>query len=209
MILNRESHAGSLYAFFMHFVSTALLVFTIATPAEAETLRCGSSLVSEGETKADVLMKCGEPASRESRQEETVERLDAETKRIVTTVIDEWTYDFGPNSLIRILEFRSGKLTDIREGTYGGARHSVAAGCEGATPDRGSTRAEVSAQCGDPSWKEERQEETVSTADPDAKKRVLVTIEEWTYNLGPNRFIRIFEFRNGKLADIRTGGYGR
>ncbi len=37
---------------------------------------------------------------------------------------------------------------------------------------------------------------------------MFVTIEEWTYNLGPNRFLRILTFRNGVLANIKTGGYG-
>lgn len=36
----------------------------------------------------------------------------------------------------------------------------------------------------------------------------FITVEEWTYNFGPDKFIRIFTFRNGKLVDIRTGGHG-
>ncbi|HEY6012184.1 MAG TPA: DUF2845 domain-containing protein [Nitrospirota bacterium] len=36
-----------------------------------------------------------------------------------------------------------------------------------------------------------------------------MTIEEWTYDFGPNRFMRIITFRNNTVSDIRTGGYGR
>jgi len=35
-----------------------------------------------------------------------------------------------------------------------------------------------------------------------------VTIEEWEYNLGPNRFIRYLRFENGQLINIADGDYG-
>lgn len=33
-------------------------------------------------------------------------------------------------------------------------------------------------------------------------------IDEWYYNFGPYRLVHILEFRNGRLANIDTGGYG-
>ena len=36
----------------------------------------------------------------------------------------------------------------------------------------------------------------------------LVTIEEWEYNLGPNRFIRYLTFENNRLTSVTTGDYG-
>jgi hypothetical protein len=36
----------------------------------------------------------------------------------------------------------------------------------------------------------------------------LVTIEEWEYNLGSNRFIRYLRFENGRLTRITEGDYG-
>lgn len=35
------------------------------------------------------------------------------------------------------------------------------------------------------------------------------TVEEWVYNKGPNDFIYTLVFRNGLLAEIRSGGYGK
>ena len=35
-----------------------------------------------------------------------------------------------------------------------------------------------------------------------------VTVEEWVYNLGSNRFIRYLRFENGRLAKITEGDYG-
>jgi Protein of unknown function (DUF2845) len=35
-----------------------------------------------------------------------------------------------------------------------------------------------------------------------------VQIEEWTYNFGPRRFMRLVVFENGFVADIKPLGYG-
>lgn len=37
---------------------------------------------------------------------------------------------------------------------------------------------------------------------------VDINIEEWTYNLGPSRFLRYLRFENGRLKRIETGEYG-
>jgi hypothetical protein len=37
---------------------------------------------------------------------------------------------------------------------------------------------------------------------------VPVDVEEWVYNLGRTRFMRILRFENGILRSIRNGGYG-
>jgi hypothetical protein len=36
----------------------------------------------------------------------------------------------------------------------------------------------------------------------------IVTVEEWEYNWGPNRFIRYLRFENGRLVRITVGDYG-
>ncbi|MBT8144972.1 MAG: DUF2845 domain-containing protein [Gammaproteobacteria bacterium] len=37
---------------------------------------------------------------------------------------------------------------------------------------------------------------------------VEIVVEEWTYNLGTRRFMRILRFENGNLVNIRTTRYG-
>ena len=37
---------------------------------------------------------------------------------------------------------------------------------------------------------------------------VDVTIDEWTYDFGPRRFIQLLVFEQGKLLAIHAGGYG-
>lgn len=36
-----------------------------------------------------------------------------------------------------------------------------------------------------------------------------VNVEEWIYDFGPQRFIQFLTFEQGKLIQIRSGGYGK
>ncbi len=118
-------------------------------------MRCNGTVVSPGDTKAEVAMKCGEPASRDNHQEEVIERTEGSGTRITTVTIDDWTYDFGPDSLIRYLTFRNNRLVEVQEGGYGSpAPGWGAAACEEPFPDRGASRSEVIGKCGEPSWKD-------------------------------------------------------
>jgi len=38
---------------------------------------------------------------------------------------------------------------------------------------------------------------------------VEVPLDEWTYDLGPQSFVRYVLFENGAVIDVATGGYGR
>ena len=40
------------------------------------------------------------------------------------------------------------------------------------------------------------------------EEMVIVPVELWTYNFGPNRFMRRLRFVNGRLEEIETLGYG-
>jgi hypothetical protein len=186
-----------------------LLSVFVSWSAEAQTFRCDGKVISLGDTKADVIMKCGEPALKDSREEKIIEKADADTKRKITVIIDEWTYNLGPDMFMRVLKFTDGKLVDIREAGYGYANPpKPEPRCDDELPSSGATKAEVRAKCGEPILKEERKEEILVNADAGTKRTITIIIEEWTYNFGPNKFIRIFQFKNGKLVDIKTGGYG-
>jgi len=38
---------------------------------------------------------------------------------------------------------------------------------------------------------------------------IQVTVEEWTYDFGPQRFVQFLTFENGRLVRVRSGNYGR
>ena len=88
------------------------------------------------------------------------------------------------------------------------------------------TKLEVRYKCGEPAsietWTEERSRYLHYRLKPGDDrhtgkkgyrsrghgKKTYVNVEEWTYNLGPSRFMRLLRFENGKLKKLETGGYG-
>ncbi len=87
--------------------------------AYAETIDCKGGIISVGDSRVDLVTKCGEPDWKDSHDEVISERLDSDTKRKVIVVVDEWTYNFGTSQLIRIVTMKNGRISDIRTGNYG------------------------------------------------------------------------------------------
>ncbi len=75
----------------------------------------------------------------------------------------------------------------------------------------GDRKYEVLRSCGEPvavdSWEEVRRT-YMYFAGHYYPSLETVTVEEWTYNLGPRMFLRFLKFANGRLEKIETGGYG-
>jgi hypothetical protein len=176
----------------------------------AATLDCGGGIISTGDSRMDLLMKCGEPDGKESHDEEIVDRPDPATKRKLFIVVEDWTYNFGPSQFMRIVTLRNGTVSNIRSGKYGTSKDTKPEQreCSEQLVTIGDSKSDVLARCGEPAAKDVRQEELKKKLDSGQEHSVFITIEEWTYNLGPDRFMRILTFRNGKLTDIKTGGYG-
>lgn len=87
-----------------------LLVLALATAAgqawAADTLRCGSQLVSVGDRSSEVLQKCGEPVSRD------LLGFKRSANRREEFQVEEWTY--GPNGgMYQYLRFEGNRLKQI------------------------------------------------------------------------------------------------
>lgn len=190
------------------FLALALIIpFTVAYTA---TMDCEGGIISSGDTRADLLAKCGEPDSKESHAEEISERIGTGIRQHVYVTVEDWTYDFGQNRLQRIVTLKNGTVTYIRTGNYGYSKNvkPEKRECSEQTVSLGDLKSDVVQKCGEPTWKDLHEEELIDRLNTGVERKNFVTVEEWTYNLGPNRFVRILTFRNGKLVDIRTGGYG-
>lgn len=108
-----------------------------AQPASA--LRCGHKLIGDGAPQGKVLKFCGEP---ESVQVRSIYRAGLPRHRIrhrtdrfrsaaadrellyadrayVEVRVEEWTYNFGPRRLMRVIRFENGVVTEIRQIGYG------------------------------------------------------------------------------------------
>ena len=97
-------------------------------------MRCGTKLVSSGDSLLQVQDRCGAPDAAAQRtelrivrswisvpcyKESNVIRCGQWVEQAVTIVIDDWTYDFGSSNLIRFLTFEQGKLQRVATGGYG------------------------------------------------------------------------------------------
>jgi hypothetical protein len=90
----------------------------------------------------------------------------------------------------------------LSSSSFGGFR------CNGELISEGDLKVEVFARCGTPTWIERWVVEYSVRLSPIQRYRVYINVEEWYYNLGPNKLIRILRFENGILVDIRDDGYG-
>jgi len=94
-------------------VATLFIAFA-ATPAFAETLRCGSVLVKEGDTQGYVQEKCGEPQSKQTYTEPVMaRRADGTAYEVGTTSKDVWRYQRSNGSFPAVLTFEKGVLKKL------------------------------------------------------------------------------------------------
>ncbi|MDE3735581.1 MULTISPECIES: DUF2845 domain-containing protein [Pseudomonas] len=90
----------------MRTLPFALLALALAIPAVAETMRCGSKLISIGDRTFEVLQKCGEPVHRDL----VGYTLGSYDRREFS--VEEWVY--GPkNGMLSILTFEGNRLVRI------------------------------------------------------------------------------------------------
>ena len=118
-----------------HWWYPTLVAFGIALgagDAAADGMRCNNRLVSKGDSTYLVRSRCGEPNDATRRVETRTERrrvrvpcgpggvlCDRVEEVSTDVVIDEWTYDFGPQQFVRYLTFVDGKLFHTATGGYG------------------------------------------------------------------------------------------
>jgi hypothetical protein len=85
--------------------------------AGAQTLVCGSKIINEGVTKAQVAAACGTP---------TQVGQDAHTPAIGEVAVPDsdettevWTYNFGPSKLMQRIWFEDGRVARVESLGYG------------------------------------------------------------------------------------------
>ena len=186
-----------------------LAVFSGNAALASDTLRCGNRLVSLGDNKAEVLIKCGSPAWKDAWTDQVIDNVNTANALRVSTQRERWVYNFGHNSFLRFLLFENGKLVKITTGDYGyNDGHPAAGRCDIGGIHKGTSQYEILQRCGEPAFKDTRQEERLIVVDKNTNRLTITRIDEWTYNFGPNRFLRILKFENGELVDVETGDRG-
>ena len=184
------------------------LAFVAAVAIAADY--CGENkTVYIGDTSGEVILKCGEPDRKQSHTEEVIATLDNDKKSNILITLEEWTYNLGPERFMRIFKLQDGKVVDMWLGDYGFAKEQVnRPQCSALSISVGDSAAEVAAKCGEPTLKDQLEEITQEQLDANTSRKVYGTVEHWTYNFGPNQFLRILTIRNGKVTNIEEGDYG-
>lgn len=182
-------------------------LFVWASPAGAAgSLRCGSRLVSEGDRAADLLAACGEPAFRDAwGQPQPGGNILADT--------EEWTYNFGPHQLLRVLRLRNGRIVGIDTdgyGFYGGADRR----CDSGELVPGLSKFRLLTRCGEPLTRKSigllRPLGPRGRPLPPAYRHAYEAVyrEEWVYNFGSRYLMRILTLEDGRIVDVENGGRG-
>ena len=99
---------------------------SLAAASPAFAFRCGTHLITEGDTRSKVIAYCGEPTEVESRSailRRPLVWIGGRPYNVgegyVEVPVDVWVYNLGPSKLMQRLRFEDGKLTDIETLGYG------------------------------------------------------------------------------------------
>lgn len=102
-----------------------LAMLALAAAAPAYAFRCGTQLVHEGDTRSEVIAKCGEPTEIERRSvwRRPVVWIRGRPFHIGTDLVEIpvelWIYNLGPHKLMRIVKFEDGFVVEIGTLGYG------------------------------------------------------------------------------------------
>lgn len=81
--------------------------------------------------------------------------------------------------------------------------------CNGQAVNVGDTMDEVTTKCGEAMFKEERTVKVEEIDQNGTRSSAATTVDEWAFNSGQGELMLSYRFENGKLAEIRSIGYGR
>lgn len=99
----------------------ALAIAVAALPARAETLRCNGNIAVEGDTRLNVLYKCGEPLLKDAycapvyRNHYYRHPVPEPFASAVVPCqpVEEWLYERGPGNLAATVRFQGGVVQSI------------------------------------------------------------------------------------------------
>ena len=93
----------------------ALAVLALSSTAHADNFRCGKWIASTDLSVAELLARCGEPASREERTEDVLirNRHTGLMSKSGEILVQTWTYDRGTQAAPIIVTIVDGRIKSI------------------------------------------------------------------------------------------------
>jgi len=97
---------------------TIVLLCLVCLASPAWALRCGTRVISEGDTSILLVQRCGEPEDIQRLEKKmSVERYDSlnntRYREYMTQPYEIWTYNFGPGRLIYRITIEDGIINTI------------------------------------------------------------------------------------------------
>jgi hypothetical protein len=105
--------------------SPLLLVLALAAASPAFAFRCGTKLVSEGDTRSQVAAKCGEPTEvdRRSVLREAITWIGGRAYHtapgLIEIPVESWIYNLGPSKFMQRVRFEDGVVVAVETLGYG------------------------------------------------------------------------------------------
>jgi hypothetical protein len=86
---------------------------------QTDSLYCDGRIVSTGDNAGEVIGKCGQPAYTFQHEEKIIGRTYYGSRTISTVIIDDWTFNFGPDRFQYRLILKNGRVTNMESLDYG------------------------------------------------------------------------------------------
>lgn len=177
------------------------LLLLLAAPS-AFAMRCGNRIVSDGQRDFQVRDRCGEPFWTDTYTHVDIIGAYGPVERQRTVQYDVWYYNFGPRQLMRKLVFRDGQL--LREETLGYGVDEIGENCNPMRDYSGFSAGELYARCGAPVSRRVENDTIVRRPAPGVEGWRDLRREEWVYDFGDNRFVRVVRLVNGRVDGTDT-----
>lgn len=173
-------------------------------------MRCGQRIVNEGDDAAVLLAACGSPALRD----QWFKTIPGTNRTLADTEL--WTYDFGPNLLLRLVKLHDGRIFEIESDGYGFPK-GVALRCQPRDLLEGMSKYRVFRRCGEPLTRRDENSLRPLPSHPNAYRDqsdgwnrqrnsyvIPVYREEWVYNFGAQSPMRRIVFEDGWITHVET-----
>jgi hypothetical protein len=177
-----------------HLVAIAF-VLVLASPS-AFALRCGSNIVTQGAQDFQVRARCGDPFYSDRYVTTEVFGTNAAETVYRDVQYDVWYYNFGPRQFMRRFVFRDGVLA--REESLGYGVDEIGDDCNLSRDYRGASVGELVAHCGEPASRRVNDDGVVRRG-PDFARIRDVRREQWIYDFGDDRTVRMFNMTDGRV----------
>lgn len=180
------------------WIGILLALCALWLPQRAWALRCGTHIVKQGESAAQVRDACGDPFYIGYAVGAPGVAVGVSGQPVPAVATEAWYYNFGPQRLMVRLEFSGGML--VREQTLGYGFSGRGGPCDFHTITVGMSVAELVKRCGFPAT---RVRNTLATA-AHLGARAPAWGETWIYPGDGSQAAREVRLQDGQVTDVRV-----